>query len=137
MRQYTTLPQYAINRTYDALSVPELAITEGEKPDYLPDILTSRPSAEAFLTSQPATIRGWPSLVRPGKTLETASTFPLVENYSGGARPPPTPAVNAHTHSPTCSHAECLSFRQVVKRGNYNATNSLATARIADPHILD
>ena len=130
MNQETTLPRPAINRIYDSVSIPELAITEGK------NLFTNRPSAEAFLTSQPTTIRGWPSYTRPGKTLETATTFPLVENYSGGARPPPTPAVHAHTHSPTCSHAECLSFRQVVKRGNYNATNSLATARIADPHIF-
>lgn len=131
MSQKTTLPRTAVNRIYDSISIPELAITEGKQH------FSNRPSAEAFLTSQPTTIRGWPSYARPGKTLETATTFPLVENYSGGARPPPTPAVDAHTHSPTCSHKECVSFRRVVKRSNYNATNSLATARVADPLILD
>ena len=131
MQQGTTLPQPAINRVYDSLSIPESALTERS------GNFRNKPAAEAFLTSQPTTIRGWPSYARPGKTLETSSTFPLVSNYSGGARPPPTPAVNAHTHSVTCSHTDCVSFRRAVKRGNYNATNSLATARIADPLTLD
>ena len=129
MCEDTILPQHAINRAYDSISIPELAIVESNS-------FKRKPAAEAYLTSQPTIIRGWPSLARPGKTLEISSVLPLVKNYSGGARPPPTPAVDAHTHSATCSHTECVSFRQAVKRGNYNATNSLATARIADP-LLD
>ena len=130
MQKSTSLPEFAVNRIYDSISIPESIITETR------NIFQSKPAAEAFLTSQPTVIRGWPSYARPGKTIETSNVFPLVTNYSGGAQPPPTQAVDAHTQSVTCSHTECVQFRRVVKRSNYNATTSLATARPADL-ILD
>ena len=131
MNDSVQLPQYAINRIYDSMSIPETAIVDESR------WFRYRPAAEAFLTSQPTTLSTMPSLVRPGETLETSSIFPLVENYSGGARPPPTPMESAHTHSATCSHADCVTFRRAAKRINYTATTSLASARVGDFMVLD
>ena len=131
MEESVTLPQYAINRIFDSISIPERTITETE-PSF-----PYRPAAEAFLESQPTSLTSVPSYSRPGQTLETSKVFPLVTNYSGGARPPPTPAESARTHTTTCSHVECLHFRQVIKRANYNATTSLASTRVNNLLVLD
>ena len=131
MKERTTLPQYSVNRIYDTLSTPESAILEENQWfDY-------RPAAEAFLTSQPATLLKKPSSLRRGEHFESSAVFPLVDNYSGGAKPPPTPTGVAHAHTAVCPHAECMQFRRVVKRNNFLATTNLASARVADMMALE
>ena len=131
MQDGTTLPQYNVNRIYDTLSVPESAmVAENQWFKY-------KPAAEAFLTAQPATLLKMPSNVRQGESFESSSVFPLVDNYSGRAKPPPIPADLADIHSAPCPHAECMEFRRVVKRSNYLATTSLASARVADLLVLE
>ena len=103
--------------------MPEAGILESNQ------LFKYRPAAEAFLSSQPTVLSTMPSLARPGQTLETSTVFPLADNYSGGTKPPPTPAAEAYNHPATCSHTECLHFRQVIKRSNYNASTSLAITR--------
>ena len=126
MQQGTTLPPHSINRIYDTLSVPEAALTSDNQ------WFRHKPAAEAFLTAQPATLLKMPSTVRRGNHFESSAVFPLVDNYSGGAKPPPIPTEIAHAHSATCPHAECMLFRRVIKRNNYLATCGLASARVAE-----
>lgn len=127
----TSLPQHSINRIYDSLSIPETALLNENQ------WFRSKPAAEAFLTSQPATLLKMPSSVRRGDHFESSSIFPLVDNYSGGANPPPIPTELAHAHSATCPHVECMQFRRAVKRNNYLATTSLASARVADLMVIE
>ena len=127
----TSLPQPSVNRIYDSVSIPETTLLTNDQ------LFPRRPAAEAFLTSQPATLLKMPSNVRRGEHFESSSVFPLVNNYSVGASPPPIPTELAHMHSATCPHAECYEFRRIVKRNNYLATTSLASARVSDLLVIE